>query len=175
MVPSAEPQEPGVQPSRCPGAVVDLDVPELEQAGARGEEVTADSIGDEFPQVTTGAPAEEPRPIEDPELARAAAELDAHQAERQAAADAARPSWRTARRSRPPARRPGRTRRPRPSARGREPERMGPGPGHAVLRRPRGHHGRACPSGARPRRRPGSRHQDAPCTDVGPYRGRWCS
>ena len=48
------------------------------------KEVTADSIGDEFPQITTGAPAEEPRPIADPALARAAAELDAHQAARQA-------------------------------------------------------------------------------------------
>ena len=65
-------------------------MPELEQTGEipqfAAEEVTADSIGGEFPQASAGAPAE-PARIEDPELARAAAELDAHQAERQEAAD----------------------------------------------------------------------------------------
>ena len=78
VVPSAEPLEPDVQ-----------DVPEPQEPAL--EEVTADSIGDEFSQVTTGAPAEEPRPIADPALAQAAAELDAHQAERQAAAEARAP------------------------------------------------------------------------------------
>jgi len=61
------------------------EVAEPEELEPVVKEVTADSIGDEFPQITTGAPAEEPRPIADPALARAAAELDAHQAARQAA------------------------------------------------------------------------------------------
>ena len=61
------------------------EVAEPEELEPVVKEVTADSIGDEFPQITTGAPAEEPRTIADPELARAAAELDAHQAARQAA------------------------------------------------------------------------------------------
>ena len=60
------------------------EVAEPEELEPVVKEVTADSIGDEFPQITTGAPAEEPRPIADPALARAAAELDAHQAARQA-------------------------------------------------------------------------------------------
>ena len=62
--------------------------PENEGPNREPELVTADSPETESPQVTTGAPAEEPVRIEDPELAHAAAELDAHQAERQAAAEA---------------------------------------------------------------------------------------
>jgi hypothetical protein len=68
----------------------DLDVPDLREAESapnREPEVfTADSPEAES-QVTTGTPAEEPVRIEDPELAHAAAELDAHQAERQAEAE----------------------------------------------------------------------------------------
>ena len=83
------PQEPEVaEPDELEPNVQEAEELEPEVLEPVVEEVTADSIGDEFPQVTTGAPAEEPRPIADPELARAAAELDAHQAERQEAADA---------------------------------------------------------------------------------------
>ena len=68
----------------------DLDMPdfrETESAPHReAEAVTADSPEPESPQVTAGPPAERGR-IEDPELARAAAELDAHQAERRAEAE----------------------------------------------------------------------------------------
>ena len=96
---ASAPQEPEVQDPAPPEPEVagpgELE-PNVQEAGELEpeglepvvEEVTADSIGDEFPQVTTGASAEEPRPIADPELACAAAELDAHQAERQEAADA---------------------------------------------------------------------------------------
>ena len=59
-----------------------------------------------------------------------------------------------------------------PSARGREPERMGRRPGHAVLRRPRGHYGRALPSGGGRGR---AVTQDAPCTDVRSVHGALCS
>ena len=67
----------------------DLDVPDFREAESaphrEAEAVTADSPAPESPQVTAGTPAESAR-IEDPDLARAAAELDAHQAERQAEA-----------------------------------------------------------------------------------------
>jgi conjugative relaxase-like TrwC/TraI family protein len=92
VVPPPEPQEPDVQaePALQESVVEDLDVPDLEQTGKipqfAAEEVTADPVGGEFPQASAGAHAE-PTRIEDPELARAAAELDAHQAERQEAAD----------------------------------------------------------------------------------------
>ncbi len=69
----------------------DLEVPDSSAAESapdrEPEAVTADSPEAEFPQVTTGTPAEQPVRIEDPELAHAAAELDAHQAERQAEAE----------------------------------------------------------------------------------------
>ena len=111
------------------------------------KEVTADSIGDEFPQITTGAPAEEPRPIADPALARAAAELDAHQAERQAA-ELERAAELADRQEEAATREASRAYEAAQAERGdRESERLGPGAGHAVLRRARGHHGRACPSG----------------------------
>ena len=75
---TAEPQEPEVQePAHR----------EPEVQGPVVGEATAGSSAEAFPQVTTGAPAEEPSRIADPELGRAAAELDAHQAERQAEAE----------------------------------------------------------------------------------------
>ena len=107
------PQEPEVaEPEELEPDVQEAEKLEPEVLEPEVEEVTADSTGDEFPQVTTGAPAEEPRPIADPELARAAAELDAHQAERQAAADARAAELADRQEDGPPARRPGRTRRP---------------------------------------------------------------
>ena len=79
----AVPREPEVQEP-------EVQEPEPREAEVQEPEVaeaTADSSATEVsPQVTTGALAEEPSRIADPELARAAAELDAHQAERQAAA-----------------------------------------------------------------------------------------
>ena len=87
----AEPRESEVhEPERQREAEPrESEVHEPEVAEPVVAEATADSSAAEVsPQVTTGAPAEEPSRIADPELARAAAELDAHQAERQAAAEA---------------------------------------------------------------------------------------
>ena len=147
---------------------------ELEPEGLEPvvEEVTADSIGDEFPQVTTGASAEEPRPIADPELARAAAELDAHQAERQEAADVRAAELADRQEARATREASREYEASQPSAQAEKPERMGRRPGHAVLRRPRGHYGRALPSGGGRGR---AVTQDPPCTDVRSVHGALCS
>ena len=111
--------------------------------------VTADSPEANSPQVTTGTPAEEPVRIEDPELAHAAAELDAHQAERQAEAEqrAAEDADRREERAvREASRAAAKAEAGTPEATNQS-RRMGARPGHAVPRRPSGHHARACPSG----------------------------
>ena len=123
------------------------EVAEPEELEPVVKEVTADSIGDEFPQITTGAPAEEPRPIADPALARAAAELDAHQAARQAdelerAAELADRQEEAATREASKAYEAS-----QPSAGAESPGAWVAGPEHAVLRRAGGHYGRALPSG----------------------------